>query len=1068
MIRCSKCGALNRDGSRFCNECGGELQAARIRCPMCGAVNPVGSVFCDKCHARLVSAEGMVPPKKDPVMDTGVGMKALSLPTRSSPDEESEPRPHDETFPDWLQGLLDETPSQTSPAERKASPPPFVEEDENEDEVAPGELPDWLSGVDQDNAEGGPSAEQEFFVSDEVGTSEEASPAVPVHNSPGGPIESERDETPDWLTGHIEETDAPALDTPTGEFPDWLRDLAADDSETSEIEDAPSETPDWLAAMAADSHAAPSVEKAAQGKIPDWLTEDQDTTPEPKPAAQAQAPATLSDAQPKEDAEEELPDWLADAQTESQAPAAPEPEARPEMERAEEESEDKTEDELPNWLAGLQAESPAPEAQPTIESATDTEPEEELPDWLADVQAESPAPETQPEIEPAAATEPEDKIPDWLAGLQSESQAPELEMEPAADAEPEEELPDWLASVQGESPGVTEAETGLDEKPSAPFAMSGSGEELEMDTEDDLPDWLASIQGAPESATTQSETPLDEAEPTPFDITESGEDEGMASGAQPEEAEALPDWLSGMQAEGPDTEPVAVSTELPESLEEQAEDLPNWLGDLKPTEIAEEKRAEPSPFPDQGKAIDEIGTQPEAREVPGSIQEEPPERPEREQAPISMAEESEDVGESEIPEWLRDLGPAPVKSEDVSKAPLPEGLEQADLPSWLSNLQPPGTGPLPEHGLSEEEIEELTEKGLVRAEIPEWVETLRPTGEATEITRTVDVEPEAIIEPEVEGPLSGMQNALASRPLVDMPADFQLALRLEPPDHLVEEAQLWQELLERPPSEEHIVRQKPTKTRWPESLLRAGLLLVLCAAVVVVIWGFLPDALFSQPTQPNVTSLVSVVDTLQAGDTVALVLEYGPAEAGEMQSLVEATLDHLLAREAQVQILTTVPVGEALIQERLAWAEETILADEPSTVESLGYWAGGSSGVASFLASTSNDEKSELLLVVAARPERLRWWIEQNTALGDAAHPLGVAVSAAAGPMARPYLQSTEVDGWLVGIQGAAAYWQARDIPNINVTRQANAVTFTQWVAAGLILIGAGASLIFRKRKRSA
>jgi hypothetical protein len=549
----------------------------------------------------------------------------------------------------------------------------------------------------------------------------------------------------------------------------------------------------------------------------------------------------------------------------------------------------------------------------------------------------------------------------------------------------------------------------------------------------------------------------------------------MALEAQPQEAGDLPDWLSGMQAEGPDAEPAAVSAELPESLEEQEEDLPNWLEELKPTETPEERPAspiqetEPSPLPDQEEGIDEIETKPEEEEAPGLIQEKPPEPPKRgKAAPISMGEEPEDVGESEIPEWLRDLGPAPVKSEEVSKAPAPEGLEQADLPSWLSNLQPPGTGPLPKHGLSEEEIEELTEKGLVRAEIPEWVEDLRPTGEATEITRTVDVEPEAIIEPEVEGPLSGMQNALASRPLVDMPADFQLALRLEPPDHLVEEAQLWQELLERPPSEEHIVREKPAGTRWPESLLRAGLLLVLCAAVVAVIWGFLPDTLFSQPTQPNVTSLVSTVDTLQAGDTVALVLEYGPAEAGEMHSLTEATLDHLLARKAQVQVLTTVPVGEALIQERLDWAEETILADEPSTVENLGYWAGGSSGVANFLASTSNDEKSDLLLIIAARPERLRWWIEQNTALGDAARPLGVAVSASAGPMARPYLQSTEVDGWLVGIRGAAAYWEARGMPNINVTRQANAVTFTQWVAAGLILIGTGASLIFRKRKRSA
>ena len=55
MIYCPNCGTANRDGSRFCNECGRKLQSKTgIICPMCSRVNPGGNVYCDNCHARLV------------------------------------------------------------------------------------------------------------------------------------------------------------------------------------------------------------------------------------------------------------------------------------------------------------------------------------------------------------------------------------------------------------------------------------------------------------------------------------------------------------------------------------------------------------------------------------------------------------------------------------------------------------------------------------------------------------------------------------------------------------------------------------------------------------------------------------------------------------------------------------------------------------------------------------------------------------------------------------------------------------------------------------------------------
>ncbi|MGC9399432.1 MAG: zinc-ribbon domain-containing protein [Anaerolineae bacterium] len=864
MIRCSKCGSLNRDGSRFCNECGAELQTTRIRCPVCGAVNPVGSVFCDNCHARLVPAEGMVPPEEteeeERSTETGVGMKRLSLPTRPVADEDEDAR-GEEDFPDWLQGLLDESPSEEI---SEMHEPPFADEG-TEEEPASIELPDWLSGL---------TAEEE--------------PPFPEPESVEETEIEEEEEIPAWLAETEAPREVPKDEEPsTEELPDWLRDLAAEE-EAGRDEAAPmTETPDWLAALAAE---------------------------EEQPAAEAPS-------------RHEIPDWLAGGQRE-----APEPQE-------------------------------APEEAVSEETSTFTAPQGE-------------------------AIEPED--------------------------EEEAALPAWLAELQ---PAASEAEpVPSDEGIGAPvFSAQTEDVESPMEEEGELPDWLAELQPA-----------------------------GSEAATAPEEEDAgVPDWLREM----------APSEAEPDT----------------PTAPPEEQPAVRTPEPEAPAFEAPLGK--EGEEPPAFVLEEDEEEKEEEapalrEGAAAFVEIPSDIEEAEIPAWLRDLEPAPVAPEEIAETEKPAGLEQADLPEWLRDLKPPGTGPLPDERLSEEEIAKLAEEGLVRAEIPAWLESLRPTGKTTEITRTIEVEREVEVEPEAEGPLSGLQNVLPSTALVDIPEDFEFVLRYEPPEHLLEEARLWQELLERPPSKEPIVTRKRARSRWPEGLLRVGLFLILSLAILAVIWGMVPLTLFSSPTQPGAASLEKAVERLQPGDTVTLVLEYGPAEAGEMETLVEAVFDHLLAREARIQMLTTMPVGEALIEERLAWAEGKLLADESREMKNLGYWAGGSSGVARFLAAAPEMGETDLLLVFAARSERLRWWIEQNAALDEAAQPLGVGVSAAVGPWVKPYILSKDVQGWLVGLQGAAAYWQVRGQPQTHVTFQAHTLTFAQWTVAALLLFGALVSLLFPKRKR--
>jgi class 3 adenylate cyclase/tetratricopeptide (TPR) repeat protein len=54
-MHCPSCGHDNREGSRFCAECGASLQAPRF-CPDCGAEAEPGQKFCTSCGRRLTTA----------------------------------------------------------------------------------------------------------------------------------------------------------------------------------------------------------------------------------------------------------------------------------------------------------------------------------------------------------------------------------------------------------------------------------------------------------------------------------------------------------------------------------------------------------------------------------------------------------------------------------------------------------------------------------------------------------------------------------------------------------------------------------------------------------------------------------------------------------------------------------------------------------------------------------------------------------------------------------------------------------------------------------------------------
>jgi uncharacterized membrane protein YvbJ len=52
-MRCEACGSENREGRRYCAQCGAELTLA---CPACGAANEPGDRFCGACGTAMEAA----------------------------------------------------------------------------------------------------------------------------------------------------------------------------------------------------------------------------------------------------------------------------------------------------------------------------------------------------------------------------------------------------------------------------------------------------------------------------------------------------------------------------------------------------------------------------------------------------------------------------------------------------------------------------------------------------------------------------------------------------------------------------------------------------------------------------------------------------------------------------------------------------------------------------------------------------------------------------------------------------------------------------------------------------
>jgi hypothetical protein len=654
MIYCPKCGTANRDGSRFCNECGQTLGGpTRVKCARCGALNPVQSAFCSECGGQLLSSSG-----EGQGAEAAPTIKGLSLPTKEPAGQaepglaESESTGSEEEVPAWLRELgaaqASEGESETaSQGEDQADVPDWLQDLRAsfpiEDEAAPPSAPHWLTRM-RPTAEGQPPADFPESQAEELPDwlAQIRFPSGAETFEPPAAPEAEEEDIPVWLAElsplAAEEAPEPALTEEEESLPDWLAELRPTDSpEAAEAEEK--EVPAGLAELrpAVSTEAAepaPPEAEADEEDIPAWLAELRLTAS--AEAAEAAPPETEAD-------EESIPAWLAELPSATGAEAA-EP-APPETE-ADEES-------IPAWLAELRS---ATGAETTEPAPPETEADEEsIPAWLAELRSAAGAEAAEP-IPPETEAH-EEGIPAWLAELRPAAGAEARETAPPEAEAHEEGIPAWLA----------------EQRPAASAVAPAAQEEL--------PSWLAGLR--PDGTAEAPEPAPPEAE------EEAGDGEASGPALQPEAKKgAPPDWLPALRPE-PTVKESAPSPPAEEGQPEE-ETLPHWLVQV-PTgqEAAESEEIAAAEKPGWLQAIEPAGLETQAgppvdQDAGGSLP--------AWLVPAARQAEDESLARAEIPGWLMALKPVELRDRGEPAGPSPVSVEPMEETGLLAGLR--GTLPV--------------------------------------------------------------------------------------------------------------------------------------------------------------------------------------------------------------------------------------------------------------------------------------------------------------------------------------------------------------------------------------
>lgn len=510
------------------------------------------------------------------------------------------------------------------------------------------------------------------------------------------------------------------------------------------------------------------------------------------------------------------------------------------------------------------------------------------------------------------------------------------------------------------------------EKPSAPESEEDSFDLFDGDDKD-LPDLLQGLKQDKEGLDPTEGLPeinLDRVEDQEGDNDAASED-GSQSEEGPQEDKGTPEWLETVRKRAQEEEDavgdmirrVSAAQEniKGERRDSRHEDFESWIQKLR--EEARDRAAGDQPLPD-----------PEPHEQPEF-------GPEADSEPPAEADSVQE-------DWLTRIRKAHGMVEPD------EGIDAAgrSLLDWLVAL---------EDEQSAKDTSDSKSEGIENA----------ATQDTQRINLKADSDQDQMTQPIPTGVSRAVQAVL----------------------NLTREEQVQADLLTAVLSDEKADRPyQPPRFRWGIQWLNVFFLLILLISLSLTLFTGGSATLFRPQAPEGAIALLEWMDTLPEDASLMLVFDYQAAYTAEMDLIARPLLETAAARTGHLTVVSSAAAGLLLSD---ALLEDIVGNTSAIPVEQVGYYpveSYGAYGIATGLtpsqpaanlpepAEAILDREVDGILIFSDHFESAQAWVEQLNARASGT-PLGLVVTAQAGPLLQPYVDSGQVVGMVAGLPDAAA-----------------------------------------------
>jgi hypothetical protein len=413
----------------------------------------------------------------------------------------------------------------------------------------------------------------------------------------------------------------------------------------------------------------------------------------------------------------------------------------------------------------------------------------------------------------------------------------------------------------------------------------------------------------------------------------------------------------------------------------------------------------------------------------------------------------------------------PSSNENLNSTVANDPFISDDLPDWLSSADDEirQNKPTPSLQKNEDTVQSFSEE-LEPAKLPAWLQAMRPVEALPPAPFLDNIQEKS----GSDGLLKDIEGTLQSTGSVETyrkPISYGSGLKVSEKQR--ENANLLSSLTEFTTLDDG--KEAPENGQRKRVLFKVGLGILLISLAFIGSWLFKGLAVAPVLFPQEVVQVYDSVNSLPVEKPVLLVGDFEAGLAGELMWSSQTLIEHLMRRNIKVTILSSNPVGSAILSQQINNANLTVSAYlTQSNVINLGYLPGGAIGIRSLVTDlrlampytqdlkpawtnpilenvhTLNDFGA--VIIFTEKAENARNWVEQVQPNLTVA-PLFFVVSAQAAPMIQPYFQSGQVNGYIAGLNGSLAYEQIMQQPGVSMLHLGTYQLVVLMVAA-LLLIG--------------